>query len=209
MAKHRKFRPEEALQLQEEIAAYLRWKSMALSKEFGELPFEQRFEKALREIDAEFFYALGDCCQDLSDQMRLFDEGQEQAVRWIAVQARVWLERNNQIPVTTDSIRKLTETIWAARRIGYKPGENLDFLSIDLTGGCDSLTIEMHRPPGIWSVFDYITALQYELAIPNVKLCKSIKQKMSSFPKTAWNRIWKSPGLSDLKRKRGAPKKQH
>jgi hypothetical protein len=226
MAKRRKLSTEKSLQLQEEIEAYLRWKSSPESRESGELPFEQRLDKALRGEDPELFEDIAALFWGRRINLHPSSEGYEKGVEQVAVLARKWLESLQQPDVTAENVKEIAETIWAARAVGYKPNENLVFTqnqqgSIELWTRKDdtsfalekkrvTLSMVVHRPPGELSELDCVSALHYELVIPeSAKLRADIAVARRSFPETAWNRVWKSPGLSDLKRKRGAPKKQH
>jgi hypothetical protein len=202
MPKNRKLQPEEALRLQEEIETFLRSYDFMQSEGLGDdSPYAQRHVKALRELDPKFFEDMVSLC-GIKSQQWYFLQPDQQGVRWIAVFARKWLERNEQ-SVTKASIRKLTEHVWAARLAGYEPGyveivetyeipPHEQFLPEGGTG-------EIHRYPGRWSELDYITALVLDTEIPEKLLEKIEDNKRRSFPKTAWKRIWRDPYFADLK----------
>jgi hypothetical protein len=204
MGKSRKLQPEEALQLQEEIEAYLMWKSLPESQTGGKpLPYEERHDRALRERDPKFFEDMAALCR-VGNLGWYILQPNEQSVRWIAARVRIWLERN-QKPVTRKSLKKLTEIIWGGRFTEYEPGDVQIGATYEIPkheryfpeGG----TGEIWRHPGIWSELDYITALQYEFEIPeNTELREKIGDfTRRVFPKTAWKRIWQDPYFRDLK----------
>jgi hypothetical protein len=199
--KPRPLQPEEALQLQEEIEHYLRWRSLPEEDIGKPLPYEERLERALRTRDAKFFEDMAALCR-IEKFKWYFLQPSKQGVRWMAAIARILLERNQQT-VTRDSLRELTEHIWAARFVGYEPGYAQIVETYEITpderylpeGGIG----EIRRYPGIWSELDYITALERDSEIPE-KLREEIEDaKRRDFPKTAWKRIWQDPYFADLK----------
>jgi hypothetical protein len=199
--------PEEALQLQEEIEAYLRWWSLPESETGKPMRFEERLERALRERDPKFFEKMAALCR-IESQQWYFLQPNEQGVRWIAVIARIWLERARQT-VTRANLRTLTENIWAARFAGYEPGyvEIVETYEIEVdeehkrlfAPGDGPVIGQIRRYPGTWSALDYITAFEHDSEIPE-KLREKIEDiKRRDFPKTAWKRIWRDPHFADLK----------
>jgi hypothetical protein len=199
--KHRELQPEEALQFQEEIEHYLRWRSLPEEDIGKPLPYEERLERALRTRDAKFFEDMAALCR-IEKFKWYFLQPSEQGVRWIAAIARIWLERNKQT-VTRDSLRKLTENIWAARFAEYEPGYVQIVETYEIPphekylpdGGIG----EIRRYPGKWSELDYITALQQDSEIPE-NIREEIEDvKRRDFPKNAWKRVWRDPYFADLK----------
>ena len=223
--KRRKMQPEEAIQLLEEIEVYLRSKITLDPESPVELgPFEQRLVEALKAVDPEFFDDIAALFRERRDNRHPSSKGNEPGLEKIALLARSWLESLQKPIVNADTVRSVAETIWAARAAGYKPDKNLvftqtreDSLELWVRKGGASLALEkkqvpfdlvIQRPPGSLSELDFVTALHHELASPeNVELRARIGKALLSFPKGAWKRVWKSPGLCDLKRKPGRRKK--
>jgi hypothetical protein len=175
MAKRWKLSTEKSLLLQEEIEAYLRWKSSLESRESGELPFEQRLDKALRGEDPELFEDIAALFRGRRINRHPSSEGYEKGVEQVAVLARKWLESLQQPVVTAENVKEIAKTIWAARAVGYKPNENLVFTqtqqgSIELWTPKDdayfalekkrvNLSLVVQRSPGKLSELDYVSAL--------------------------------------------------
>jgi hypothetical protein len=220
MRSRHKLPPEEVVKLREAIEHYLWWQNVR--EEMGDSPpgeYEQRETEALRAHNPKFFDDVAALCRETSER-RVFSQGDEQEVKRIAVLTRLWLKYRER-PVTGDTVRRLTETIWAARLIGYKPTcflratkvfteasqETFEFLTPSEGERPKLVSIEIDRAGGTWSEFDYITLLFGNLEDPKAtELRDNIDHARRSFPKSAWKRVWQDPSLVDIKPKRGRPR---
>ena len=120
MGSRHKLPPEEVVRLREAVEHYLLWQDVR--EQFGDPPpeeYERRHIEALRAHNPKFFEDMAALCHETTER-NVFIQGDEQEVKRIAVLARLWLKYRD-LPVTGDAVRRLTETIWAARLIGYKP----------------------------------------------------------------------------------------
>jgi hypothetical protein len=223
MPKPRTLQPKDAIQLIEEIEAYLRSQAFMESEGFGSGgPFEQRLVKALKEEDPEPFEEVAVLFRSRRGNRHPSSEGYQPGLEKIAVLARTWLESLREPVVTAETVKAAAETIWAARVVGYKPDKDLVFtqlrensIAMWVRKEGSLLATEkkqvpiglvIRRPPGDLSELDYVSALHYEIQ-KDAKLRARIEKALSSFPRTAWARVWKTPSLSDLTPKRGRRKK--
>jgi hypothetical protein len=167
-ARH-KLRPEEVVRLREDIENYLWWQD-AMEQVGGPPPgeYERRHIQALRAHNPKFFEDMAALCRETSER-HVFSQGDEQEVKRIAVLARLWLKYREQ-PVTGNTVRRLTETIWAARLIGYKPvgflrevvltddrQETFEFLTPSEGRRSRLSSIEIIRARGTWAQLDSAT----------------------------------------------------
>jgi hypothetical protein len=194
-SKRWKVQPEEALQLQEEIEDYLSSKSPWEGEWEPPRPaFEQRLIDALgdRETAEEFFGKMLAFCRVGTNEWHWAAKA-EPEILWLAVQSRVWLERQEKKPIKQGAIRKLVKMLWAARLLQYRPKEWWEGIRT-----VDSSETGRTRRPEPWSEFDYITSVQTAMG-RDAKFAADLEKRAHLFPNHTFKRVRPDPRLCDVK----------